>query len=409
MNAQPRMNAHPRMWWILPALMGGIAVPALAAVVEFQIPAELASVDDPDNLLGQVDLAPSCTLDLVLTYSAGTLTMDFFLGTDVPVTWHGWLIAVDNIFPFWSVPLPPIPTTPLSVPIPGFPDLGVIGVLTIFHTGDGIVCWDFDVVDTGPQPPIANGDFEAGFGADADGWIEADYAPSDFAAFGDVDVGTRPPDVKGCSLSSYDDGADFRTFAARTASASFSGEAAMELRASVDCGGAGFGQFRWRASAEIPDVDIPSNATHVTFWARMAGGVACGTAESCFPFTCRWENYDAQNLIGLLFDDQTATPTARTRVPVEFHGTDVGFCSAHLTETTSDASHHPFFDSPASSALGSDGRMWYRYTVGIPESYRGVTVRLGVLVDHFQNWSGTGGTGVYVDQIYLSDAGGNSL
>ena len=287
-------------------------------------------------------------------------------------------------------------------------------VLVAFVFVGGLACQS--------QPPILNGGFEAGFGADADGWIEADYAPSDYAAFGDVDVGIweDPKSLKGCSLSSYDDGADFRTFAGRTTSASFTGAAAMELRASVDCGAGSHGRFRWRASAEMTDVDLLSNATHVTFWVRMAGGVECGTTEPCFPQTCRWQNYDAQNLIGLLFDNQTGTSTARTRLVVESHGPPTrgsgvhgphpgGFCRAHVTETITDASHHAFFDSPAASDLGSDGSTWYRYVVAVPESYRGLTVRLGVLVDHWQNWASAGGTGVYVDDICLSDADGDCL
>ena len=98
---------------------------------------------------GPVSSVSSCTLELLLTFGAGTLTMDFLLGTTDPVIWSTWLIAGNIAVPLWSVPLPAFPATPFSLPIPGFPGLGVIGVLTTFGTADGIFCWDFAIVDTG--------------------------------------------------------------------------------------------------------------------------------------------------------------------------------------------------------------------------------------------------------------------
>ena len=184
----------------------------------------------------------------------------------------------------------------------------------------------------------------------------------------------------------------------------------MELHASVDCDGGSYGQYRWRASAEIADVAIPSDA-FVTFWVRMAGGVTCSpaTTEDCFAFNCRGGNYDAQNFLGLLFDDGTGYATARARVSVEYHGTEPAFCNAHVTESSVDGSHHAFFDTPDESDTGADGHVWYRYTVPVPAAYLGRTARIGIVVDHFQNWASTGGTGVYVDEVCLSDARGNCL
>ncbi len=97
---------------------------------------------------GTLEPAPSYTLDVLLTYAGGTLTMDFLLGSDLPVTWTTWLIVDGTAIPLWSVSLPIFPPTPFSAPVTGFPDLGVIGVLSTFDGPNGIVQWDFGVVDT---------------------------------------------------------------------------------------------------------------------------------------------------------------------------------------------------------------------------------------------------------------------
>lgn len=92
-----------------------------------------------------------CALNLGLSYTTKALTINFLVGTDQPADWNVWLIIGPNAILLWSVPLPAIPATPLSVPIPGFPSIGTIGVLTTLSTAaDGIICYDFEVVDTGP-------------------------------------------------------------------------------------------------------------------------------------------------------------------------------------------------------------------------------------------------------------------
>ena len=80
----------------------------------------------------------------------GRRTRRIGLGSNVPVTWNTWLIVGRNVFPLWTAPLPPFPTVPFSVPVPGFPPLAIIGVLTTFDTAGRIFCWDCDSVDTGP-------------------------------------------------------------------------------------------------------------------------------------------------------------------------------------------------------------------------------------------------------------------
>lgn len=107
-------------------------------------------IDDDTGADCMVLTVTSATLDVELTYESGTLTMDFLVGSDISVTWNTWLIVDRFAIPMWSSPLPPIPTIPLTVPFPNFPDLGVIGVLTTLDGPDGIICWDFDIVDTAP-------------------------------------------------------------------------------------------------------------------------------------------------------------------------------------------------------------------------------------------------------------------
>ena len=94
-------------------------------------------------------LSPVCTLELTLTHDAGGLTMDFVLGSEVPTTWSTWLLAAGNVWFWWAVPLPELPETSFPVAVPGFPPIGIIGVLTLLSTVDGAICVDLDIVDTG--------------------------------------------------------------------------------------------------------------------------------------------------------------------------------------------------------------------------------------------------------------------
>lgn len=94
----------------------------------------------------------SCPLDLTLTLNHTTLDMDFEVGTTVPATWNVWM-SIQTLRPFrlWSSVLPPI-DPPISIPVslPGFPQLGSIGILTTLTTpGEGIICSDWETVDTG--------------------------------------------------------------------------------------------------------------------------------------------------------------------------------------------------------------------------------------------------------------------
>ncbi len=90
-----------------------------------------------------------CLLDFDLSFTGGTLNMDFTVGSTSPATWNVYLSVADIAIPLFSIPLPAL-DPPISVPIsiPGFPDLGGIGVLTTLTTADGIICSDWETVDT---------------------------------------------------------------------------------------------------------------------------------------------------------------------------------------------------------------------------------------------------------------------
>ncbi|MHC4489590.1 MAG: hypothetical protein ACYSW7_10520 [Planctomycetota bacterium] len=93
-------------------------------------------------------------VDLDLEYTDSTLTITFDLFTQEPTTLNLWLSVLNVTIPVWSIPLPTIdPPISIPIPIPGFPSLGTIGVLTTLTTPeDGIILSDWETVDTGPIP-----------------------------------------------------------------------------------------------------------------------------------------------------------------------------------------------------------------------------------------------------------------
>ena len=91
---------------------------------------------------------------------------------------------------------------------------------------------------------VPNGSFELGATGNAADWTEEQYAPSDFSGEGDVDLIGAP----GCGQPAAG-AVGFERTAARTTAASFTGSAAMELQAAVDCGSGGDRRLRWRAAA----------------------------------------------------------------------------------------------------------------------------------------------------------------
>ncbi len=106
--------------------------------------------DDSDlmwNIITRLATAPaqSCTLDVDVRYTGDTLNMDFTVGLLSPATWNVFLSVADVAVPLLSIPLPAIdPPLSLSIPIPGFPDFGGIGILTTLTTPTGgIICSDW--------------------------------------------------------------------------------------------------------------------------------------------------------------------------------------------------------------------------------------------------------------------------
>ena len=80
--------------------------------------------------------AAACQDTVTLGYSGGTLTMGFTVATPVAANWNVWLYAANTLVPLWAAPIPAIsPAMSFNVPIPGFPPLGTIYVLTTLGPG----------------------------------------------------------------------------------------------------------------------------------------------------------------------------------------------------------------------------------------------------------------------------------
>ncbi len=116
--------------------------------------------DDAGNSSGSVfafrlTILARCTLDVELSFTEGnTLNMDFELSAVDPTTLHLWLVASTGAIQLFSAPIPAIPSlTPFSLPVPGFPNMGMIGVITFMTDAvDGMICFDAETVDTGTTP-----------------------------------------------------------------------------------------------------------------------------------------------------------------------------------------------------------------------------------------------------------------
>jgi Matrixin len=127
--------------------------PPTAIMNPFYNPA--VSVLQPDDIAGVESIygaGGGCTLNVDLSYTGGTFTMDFDLGAGTPTTWNAWFIWGESfLVPLWSIPIPAV-SPPVSFPISfALPALGNVGVLTTLNTAaDGIACSDFATVDTTP-------------------------------------------------------------------------------------------------------------------------------------------------------------------------------------------------------------------------------------------------------------------
>jgi 6-phosphogluconolactonase (cycloisomerase 2 family) len=91
---------------------------------------------------------PGCVDSLNVTYAAGTLHLGFTLFSSQPTLFSSWLFAPPGGVNLWSAPIQAIPTAiSADLPIPGFPSIGPVAVLTSM-VGQGISCWDLEVVNT---------------------------------------------------------------------------------------------------------------------------------------------------------------------------------------------------------------------------------------------------------------------
>lgn len=106
-----------------------------------------------DGLSGYVvEYEPKCTLDLSASYNDGALDLSFNLGSlKENMQWDTWIAYQGNLFPLFSHALPIVnPPIPVSFSLPQFPHLRTMGILTTLSTAaDGIVCADWQSVDTG--------------------------------------------------------------------------------------------------------------------------------------------------------------------------------------------------------------------------------------------------------------------
>ena len=91
----------------------------------------------------------SCTITQTATRTGTALNLTYTIQTNAATTWNLFLIVGSAAAPVATVPIPAIPTaTTFSIPIPNFPALGSIGLLTTITSTGGILCSDFDVVTT---------------------------------------------------------------------------------------------------------------------------------------------------------------------------------------------------------------------------------------------------------------------
>ena len=98
----------------------------------------------------RVDTFLRCRDTLSLSYVAGTLHIGFTLRSPGPATWSTWAFSSFGVVNLWSVEIPAaLPEVSFDVPIPGFPAIGPLGIVTTLSTKQGATCFDWNVVYTG--------------------------------------------------------------------------------------------------------------------------------------------------------------------------------------------------------------------------------------------------------------------
>jgi hypothetical protein len=97
---------------------------------------------------------PTCTLSQTASYAGGMVTLSYTIGANVATTWKMWVVGGFGFIEALSISLPvvdpPFSTGPISFPLPA---MGTVGFLTALTTpAGGLICSDFDTVNTGPGP-----------------------------------------------------------------------------------------------------------------------------------------------------------------------------------------------------------------------------------------------------------------
>ena len=95
---------------------------------------------------------PACLVDLS-TDQNNTLTLDVTLATPEAARWDLHLDTLFGDFLLAQIPIPVVdPAVGFQIPIANFPDLGDVVVWSSLNTADGVTCFDFDRIDSGPAP-----------------------------------------------------------------------------------------------------------------------------------------------------------------------------------------------------------------------------------------------------------------
>ena len=91
-----------------------------------------------------------------MAFEYTTLTLGFELGIQKPAFWGNWMVVGTTFIPLWTSPLltPIDPPGQFPLPIPGFPSIGKIGFLTLLINSEGIICSDWETIDTGDPSSV---------------------------------------------------------------------------------------------------------------------------------------------------------------------------------------------------------------------------------------------------------------
>lgn len=91
---------------------------------------------------------PKCSLADALSYSSGTLTMNFTIGTPSAVTWNAWLVSGSTTQLLFStsqpVTEPPVKVTQTAALSPS----EIVGVLSTLNGSTGISCSSWNTINT---------------------------------------------------------------------------------------------------------------------------------------------------------------------------------------------------------------------------------------------------------------------